>query len=57
MISDNQGAGNCMFLTLSEQLELIREMKICHKELRLAVVQYLKKNSKLISVLSFFVSV
>ncbi|CAH3149341.1 unnamed protein product, partial [Porites lobata] len=47
VISDNQGEGNCMFLALSEQLELIKGIKISHKELRLAVVQYLKENSKL----------
>ena len=46
-----------MFLALSEQLELIRRIKISHKELRLAVVQYLKENFKLVSVLLFFVSV
>ena len=57
VISDNQGEGNCMFLALSEQLELIKGIKISHKELRLADVQYLKENSKLVSVLSFFVSV
>ena len=57
LISDNQGEGNCMFLALSEQLELIKGIKISHKELRLAVVHYLKENSKLVSVLLFFVSV
>ena len=57
VISENQGEGNCMFLALSEQLELIKGIKISHKELRLAVVQYLKENSKLVSVLSSFVSV
>lgn len=46
-----------MFLALSEQLELIKGIKISHKELRLAVVHYLKENSKLVSVLLFFVSV
>ena len=57
VISDNQGEGNCMFLALSEQLELVKGIKISHKELRLAMVQYLKENSKLVSVLLFFVSV
>ena len=57
LISDNQGEGNCMFLALSEQLELIKGIKISHEELRLAVVHYLKENSKLVSVLLFFVSV
>ena len=57
LISDNQGEGNCMFLALSEQLELIKGIKISHEELRLAVVHYLKENSKLVSVLLFFVGV
>ena len=50
VISDNQGEGNCMFLALSEQLELIKGIKISHKELRLAVVQYLKENSTSMSL-------
>ena len=57
LISDNQGEGNCMFLALSEQLELIKGIRISHEELRLAVVHYLKENSTLVSVLLFFVSV
>ena len=51
VISDNQGDGNCMFFALSEQLEHINGIKISHDELRLTVVQYLKDNPRLVSVL------
>ena len=48
-ISDNQGSGNCMFYALSEQLEIIKGIKIQHAELRQFLVQYLRKNPKLVS--------
>ena len=51
VISDNQGDGNCMFFALSEQLEHIKGIKISHDELRRTVVQYLKDNPRLVSVL------
>ena len=51
VISDNQGDGNCMFLALSEQLDHIKGIKISHEELRRTVVQYLKDNPRLVSVL------
>ena len=48
-ISDNQGSGNCMFHALSEQLETIKGIKIQHGQLRQSLVQYLRKNSRLVS--------
>ena len=48
-ISDNQGSGNCMFYALSEQLETVKRIKIQHGELRQTLVQYLRKNPKLVS--------
>ena len=51
VISDNQGDGNCMFFALSEQLDRIKGIKITHEELRRTVVQYLKDNPRLVSVL------
>ena len=50
VISDNQGSGNCMFHALSEQLELVKGIKISHKELRQSVVQYLRKNPQTVSL-------
>ncbi|XP_066023738.1 uncharacterized protein [Pocillopora verrucosa] len=46
-ISDNQGLGNCMFHALSEQLEVVKGIKIPHGELRQILVQYLRDNPKL----------
>ncbi|XP_078376165.1 uncharacterized protein LOC144659573 [Oculina patagonica] len=46
VISDNQGSGNCMFYALSEQLDLVKGIKISHKELRQSIVQYLRNNPK-----------
>ena len=54
-ISDNQGKGNCMFFALSEQLDLIKGIKISHDELRRAIVQHLRKNPKLVSALFFII--
>ena len=48
-ISDNQGSGNCMFYALSEQLEIVKGVKILHGELRQTLVQYLRNNPKLVS--------
>ena len=48
-ISDNQGSGNCMFYALSEQLEVVKGIKIPHGELRQILVQYLRDNPKLVS--------
>ena len=47
-ISDNQGLGNCMFYALSEQLEIVKGIKIPHGELRQNLVQYLRSNPKLV---------
>ena len=42
-----------MFIALSEQLGRA-EIEISHEELRRSVVQYLKKNPKMVSVLIIF---
>ena len=48
-ISDNQGSGNCMFYAVSEQLEIVKGIKIQHGELRQTLVHYLRENPKLVS--------
>ena len=53
VISDNEGSGNCMFHALSEQLNLVKGIKISHGELRRSIVQYLRKNPKLVSLVFF----
>jgi len=54
VISDNEGSGNCMFYALSEQLNLVKGIKISHAELRQSIVQYLRKNPKLVSLVFFY---
>ena len=49
VISDNEGSGNCMFYAVSEQLNLVKGIKISHGELRRSIVQYLRKNPTLVS--------
>lgn len=46
-----------MFLALSEQLHLKKGIKISQAGLRQTVVQYLKKNPTLVSVLGFLTQV
>ena len=48
-MSDNKGLGNCMFYALSEQVEIVKGIKIPHGELRQTLVQYLRSNPKLVS--------
>ena len=48
-ISDNEGAGNCMFYALSEQLNLVKGIQISHEVLRQCIVHYLKENPTLVS--------
>ena len=55
VISDNEGSGNCMFHALSQQLNLIKGIKMSHGELRQSIVQYLRKNPKLVSLVFYFV--
>ena len=50
VISDNQGKGNCMFFALSEQLDLVKGIKLSHSQLRGTIVQYLKDNPTLVSL-------
>ena len=45
-----------MFIALSEQLGRA-EIEISHEELRQSVVQYLKKNPKMVSVLIIFLKI
>jgi len=54
VISDNEGSGNCMFHALSEQLNLVKGIKISHGELRQSIVQYLRNNPKLVSLVFYF---
>ena len=49
-ISDNSGSGNCMFHALSEQLEIVKGVKIPHFELRHSLVQYLREHPKQVSI-------
>ena len=55
LISDNEGSGNCMFHALSEQLNLVKGIKISHGQLRQAIVHYLRNNPKLVSSALHFV--
>ena len=48
-VSDNEGSGNCMFYSLSEQLDLVKGIQISHSALRQHIVQYLEKNPTLVS--------
>ena len=57
VISDNEGSGNCMFYALSEQLNFVKGIKIPHGELRRSIVQYLRKNPKLVSLVFFVMHV
>ena len=49
VISDNQGEGNCMFFALSEQLDVVKRMRMSHEEIRLSVVGFLRDNPTLVS--------
>ena len=49
VISDNQGEGNCMFFALSEQLDVVKGMRISHEEIRQTVVHYLIDHPTLVS--------
>ena len=48
VISENEGSGNCLFYALSEQLSLVKGIKISHGELRQSIVQYLLNNPGLV---------
>ena len=49
IVCDNEGSGNCLFHALSEQLHLVKGIKISHEDLRLQLVQYLKEHPALVS--------
>ena len=49
VISDNQGEGNCMFFALSEQLDVVKGMRMFHEEIRQTVVHYLMDHPTLVS--------
>ena len=53
VITDNEGSGNCMFYALSEQLNLVKGINISHRELRQSIVQYLRNNPKLVSLVFY----
>ena len=48
-VSDNQASGNCLFHSLSEQLQSVKGIQISHKELRKTLVQFLSENPNLVS--------
>ena len=48
-VSDNQASGNCLFHSLSEQLQSVKGIQISHKELRKTLVQFLDENPNLVS--------
>ena len=56
VVSNNEGSGNCMFHALSEQLNLVKRIKISHGELRQSIVQYLRNNPTLVSLVFCFVA-
>lgn len=45
IVVDNQGEGNCMFHSLSDQLELVMGITVSHEQLRRAVVDYLERDA------------
>ena len=49
VISDNQGEGNCMFFALSEQLDVLKGMRMSREEIRQTVVHYLMDHPTLVS--------
>ena len=49
VILDNQGSGNCLFHALSEQLELVKGIRISHKELRQVIMKYIRENPQIVS--------
>jgi len=54
VITDNEGSGNCMFYALCEQLNLVKGIKISHGELRQSIVQYLRNNPRLVSLVFIY---
>ena len=54
VISDNEGSGNCMFCALSEQLYLVKGIKISLGSLRQSLVEYLSNNPSLVSLVFQF---
>ena len=48
-VFDNLGQGNCMFYALSDQLKIVKGIKISHTHLRAKLVQFLEENPKLVS--------
>lgn len=48
-ISDKGGSGDCVFLSLLEQMQVVEGVTISHQQLRQATVKYLERNAKLVS--------
>ena len=55
VISHNEGSGNCMYHALSEQLNLVKGIKISHGDLRQSIVQHLLNNPRMVSLVCHFV--
>ena len=49
-IVDRDRSGNCMFSSLSDQLKLVEDTVISHKELRQSIVRYLRTIPNWVSV-------
>ena len=49
VISDNQGEGNCMFFALSEQLDVVKGIRMSHEKIRHTVIHYLMDHPTLVS--------
>ena len=49
VISDNKGEGNCVFFALSEQLDVVKGMRMSHEKIRQTVVHYLMDHPTLVS--------
>ena len=48
VVSDNQASENCLFHSLSEQLQSVKGIRLSHKELRKTLVQFLDENPNLV---------
>ena len=49
IIVDKDRSGNCMLYSLSDQLELVKNLTISPEELRQSIVQYLRDNPNWVS--------
>lgn len=49
VVFENPASGNCMFYTLSHQLQITKGIKISHSQLRCDLVQFLERYPNLVS--------